>query len=65
MANNIPPAHEMLQTDKAIIVGIKDMASKIAELIKNKNKYDSMKHQRYDFTKSNMAIMGDFYALME
>ena len=31
MANDIPPAHEMLQTDEAIIVDIKGMATRIAE----------------------------------
>lgn len=65
MANDIPPAHEMLQTDEAIIVGIKDMPSKIVELINNKNEYASMKCQRYDFSESNKALLDEFYALTE
>lgn len=65
MANDIPPAHEMLQTDEAIIVDIKGMATKIAELIIHKDEYASMIQQRYDFSESNKALLNQFYVLVE
>lgn len=64
MANDIPPAHEMLQNDTAIVVGIKDMASKIAELINNKDVYYLMKRHRCDFKESNKVLLDEFYSLM-
>ena len=65
MANDIPPAHEMLQTDEAIIVDIKGMATRIAELIIHKDEYASMIQQRYDFSESNKALLNQFYVLVE
>lgn len=62
VSNNIPVAYEMLSNDEAIIVPIERMAESIAELIKNKQLYNTLKS--HPFVNENEEIMKGFYDLL-